>query len=127
MTERELFEAWCPCSYQQKDDDGDYDDPETDHYFEIWKSVRAPLLARIAELEAAAGKVRDDVLEEAASLFDDPYVEYFGEGVVDSIRALKHSANFGISIIANPEYHEAQKAENRRVQNLMDAKPASDI
>lgn len=97
MTEREefevdVFESFGRSSLAQ-DKDGNYSDPTIADHWETWQTAwqagRAPLLARIAELEA--------------------------------------TTNYGTSVIASPAFIEAQKAENRRVRNLMDSKPPLDI
>lgn len=72
MTEQELFEAYVLTSEYHcgevdlmKDYKGEYLIWEMNIEFKAWQAGRAPLLARIAELEADAEKVRDAALDES--------------------------------------------------------------
>lgn len=69
---RDAFEKWTfpRCLHLPRRPDGEYASVTTQEAWEAWQASRA------------------QALEEVASLFPQPYMEYFGSDIQESIRAL---------------------------------------
>lgn len=68
-SEKELFEAYATEDGLYVEKQGNfYHEPETENAWEVWQASRAPLLARIAELEAQVATARDDAIDDMLKL-----------------------------------------------------------